>query len=116
MWGRAFVDFRAGSGPLAPSLARGDPRRGPAWPLSSRQGRVRRAAAGGWPGPGRLPSHVLPVDSAVPPPRAVSLLTPAWHPCPAVIVIGSPRARLCPSPPILYPECLGKGRRAVGAR
>lgn len=75
MWGRAFVDFRAGSGPLAPSLARGGPRRGPAWPLSSGQGRVRRAAAGGWPGPGRLPSHVLPVDSAVPPPRAVSLLT-----------------------------------------
>lgn len=75
MWGRAFVDFRAVSGPLAPSLARGGPRRGPAWPLSSGQGRVRRAAAGGWPGPGRLPSHVLPVDSAVPPPRAVSLLT-----------------------------------------
>lgn len=75
MWGRAFIDFRAGSGPLAPSLARGGPRRGPAWPLSSGQGRVRRAAAGGWPGPGRLPSHVLPVDSAVPPPRAVSLLT-----------------------------------------
>lgn len=75
MWGRAFIDSRAGSGPLAPSLARGGPRWGPAWPLSSGQGRVRRAAAGGWPGPGRLPSHVLPVDSAVPPPRAVSLLT-----------------------------------------
>lgn len=38
MWGRAFVDFRVGSGPLAPSLARGGPRRGPAWPLSSGQG------------------------------------------------------------------------------
>lgn len=64
-----------GLDPWLPAWLGGGPRRGPAWPLSSGQGRVRRAAAGGWPGPGRLPSHVLPVDSAVPPPRAVSLLT-----------------------------------------
>lgn len=73
MWGRAFVDFRAGSGPLAPSLTWGGSPPGPSVAPELRTGPSEASGSRGLARAGSR--HMSSPWTAVPPPRAVSLLT-----------------------------------------